>query len=70
MADHQFHWLERCSAEYTEFHPCRRSHADPTADAAIGSVMREEKKKRHREPHRQNRKKTVTQVWRANEEEK
>ena len=42
----------------------RRDHADPTADAAIGNVLREERRKRHKRKPR-----PYVGVWRAEEEQ-
>lgn len=61
MAKEVIHWCEG----HREEHPSQRiyhSHKDPTADAAIRNVMREErrKKKRRRERPR-------IGVWRAEE---
>lgn len=50
--DFGFRWVTR-SSDTTAVHPSRHSHSDPTADAAIGNLMREEKKKKH--PSRQQR---------------
>ena len=57
----EFRWVNY-SAESTPVNPIRRSHRDPTADAAIGNIMREERKKKRREKNKYN-----TQVWRAEE---
>ena len=42
--DFGFRWVTH-SSETTAGHPFRHSHSDPTADAAIGNLMREERKK-------------------------
>lgn len=42
--DFGFRWVTHAS-ETTAGHPSRHSHSDPTADAAIGNLMREERKK-------------------------
>lgn len=54
------HWVEHKNQSPPE---CghNRSHADPTADAAIGHVLLEERRKKHKERPR-------TGVWRAKEE--
>lgn len=44
--DFGFRWVTH-SLGTTAAHPSRHSHPDPTADAAIGNLMREEKKKKH-----------------------
>ena len=43
--DFGFRWVTH-SSETTADHPSRHSHSDPTADAAIGNLMREERKKK------------------------
>ena len=58
--DFGFRWATH-SHETTASHASRHSHSDPTADAAIGNLMREEKKKKkhpssgHGKPGRQKR---------------
>lgn len=54
------HWVEHKDQSPPERRH-HRSHADPTADAAIGHVLLEERRKRHK-------KKSRTGVWRAEEE--
>lgn len=44
--DFGFRWVTH-SPGTTAAHPSRHSHPDPTADAAIGNLMREERKKKH-----------------------
>lgn len=41
--DFGFRWVTH-SSETTAGHPSRHSHSDPTADAAIGNLMREKRK--------------------------
>ena len=55
------HWVERKEEAPTQ--RGERIHSprnDPTANAAIGNIMREERKKKRREKNKYN-----TQVWRA-----
>ena len=55
------HWVDRNEAAQRqhEEHLCSPRN-DPTANAAIGNIMREERKKKRREKNKYN-----TQVWRA-----
>lgn len=48
--DFGFRWVTH-SSETTAGHPSRHSHSDPTADAAIGNLMREERKKQPSNRH-------------------
>jgi len=54
------HWVEHKNQSPPERRH-NRSHADPTADAAIGHVLLEERRKKHKKRPR-------TGVWRAEEE--
>ena len=54
------HWVEHKNQRPPEYRH-NRSHADPTADAAIGHVLLEERRKKHKKRPR-------TGVWRAKEE--
>lgn len=49
MGVYEFRWAAH-SAESTTVYPGRRSHRDPTADTAIGNIMREERRKRKNLP--------------------
>lgn len=44
MGKEDFRWRTH-SAETTDVYPPRRSHSDPTADAAIGNISREERRR-------------------------
>lgn len=46
----EFRWVSY-SAESTPVNPIRRSHRDPTADAAISNIMREERRKKKQLSH-------------------
>lgn len=59
---YEFCWVTH-SAESREVYPARRSHRDPTADAAIGNVLREERRKKKQGKFQKHR----IGVWRAPE---
>lgn len=40
-------WISRAN-DFIPEPPARRDHADPTADAALGRIMREERRKKRR----------------------
>lgn len=61
----EFQWTDR-TPEPTQVRPHRRDHPDPTADRAIGNVMREERRKQRQEFARASQKHRVG-VWRAPE---
>ena len=48
----EFRWADRCEEPFLPTRTCRRSHADPTADAAIGNIIREEKRRRRAKARR------------------
>ena len=58
------HWVDRKEEALTQrderMHPPRN---DPTANAAIGNIMREERQKKRRAKNKYN-----TRVWRAEDE--
>lgn len=62
MGIYEFRWASH-STESTPVYPSRCSHRDPTADAAIGNIIREERRKRKKPPFRR----PKTGVWRADE---
>lgn len=69
--NYKFRWVTR-SVKSSEVRPLRRTYRDPTADAAIGNVMREERRRKKRKEqadrriHRQTQKYRVG-VWHATE---
>ena len=48
----EFRWADRPVDPFVPARTCHRSHADPTADAAIGNIIREEKRKKRAEARR------------------
>ena len=42
----EFRWVDRPVEQFSQSRSYHRSHADPTADAAIGNIMREEKRRK------------------------
>lgn len=67
MSEKVINWVSH-SPESTPIYPGRRSYRDPTADAAIGRIMAEERRKKRTQnsnrqypPHRR------TSVWKAKE---
>lgn len=58
------HWVTEHKEESPPRRACHRP-PDPTADKAIGNVIREEKRKKNRHYHRKPRR---TGVWRAEED--
>lgn len=61
----EFQWTDR-SAKSAQIRLHRRDHPDPTADQAIGNVMREERRKQRQERARSSQKHRVG-VWHAPE---
>lgn len=53
----EFRWVDRPAEQSSQTRSYHRSHADPTADAAIGNIMREEKRRKRTEARRRKRKK-------------
>ena len=48
----EFRWADRREDPFLPTRICHRSHADPTADAAIGNIIREEKRRKRAEARR------------------
>ena len=48
----EFRWADRREDPFLPTRTCRRSHADPTADAAIGNIIREEKRRKRSKARR------------------
>lgn len=48
----EFRWVDRREEPFSPTRTCRRSHADPTADAAIGNIIREEKRRKQAKARR------------------
>lgn len=56
------HWITEHKEESAPNRKVSHSHPDPTANEAIGNVVREERKKKHKK-----RKRPQIGVWRAEE---
>ena len=48
----EFRWADRPVDPFVPVRSCHRSHADPTAYAAIGNIIREEKRRKRAEARR------------------
>ena len=48
----EFRWVDRREEPFSPTRTCRRSHADPTADAAISNIIREEKRRKQAKARR------------------
>ena len=48
----EFRWVDRREEPFSPTRTCRRSHADPTADAAISNIIREEKRRKRAKARR------------------
>lgn len=53
----EFRWVDRPAEQFSPTRSRHRGYADPTADAAIGNIMREEKRRKRAEARRRKRKK-------------
>ncbi len=53
----EFRWVDRPAEPSPQTRSYHRSHADPTADAAIGNILREEKRRKRAKARRRKRKK-------------
>lgn len=60
--DDVIHWITEHKEESSQNGKVSHSHPDPTANEAIGNVVREERKKKHKK-----RKRPRIGVWRAKE---
>ena len=60
-------WRDESKARQPMYIPEKRCHADPTADRALGNIIRDEKKKRRKAKQKSA---PRTRVWRAEWEEK
>lgn len=63
------HWITEHKEEGSLNRKVSHSHPDPTANEAIGNVVREERRKKHRSRKRecQEKKRPRIGVWRAEE---
>ena len=51
----EFHWADRSAEQSSPPRSRHRGYADPTADAAIGNIMREEKRRKRAKAGRRKR---------------
>lgn len=51
----KFHWVDRPVEQFSPPRSRHRGYADPTADAAIGNIMREEKRRKRANARRRKR---------------
>lgn len=51
----EFHWVDRPAEQFSPTRSRHRGYADPTADAAIGNIMREEKRRKRVEARKRKR---------------
>lgn len=51
----EFRWVDRPAEQFSPPHSRHRGYADPTADAAIGNIMREAKRRKRAKAGRRKR---------------
>lgn len=61
------HWITEHKEESSPNRKVSHSHPDPTANEAIGNVIREERRKKHQKRECQEKKRPRIGVWRAEE---
>lgn len=61
------HWITEHKEEGSLNRKVSHSHPDPTANEAIGNVVREERRKKHPKRECQEKKRPRIGVWRAEE---
>lgn len=61
------HWITEHKEESNLNRKVSHSHPDPTANEAIGNVVREERRKKHQKREYQEKKRPRIGVWRAEE---
>ena len=61
------HWITEHKEENSPNRKVSHSHPDPTANEAIGNVVREERRKKHQKRKHQEKKHPRIGVWRAEE---
>ena len=61
------HWITEHKEEGSLNRKVSHSHPDPTANEAIGNVVREERRKKHPKRECQKKKRPRIGVWRAEE---
>ncbi len=61
------HWITEHKEESAPNRKVSHSHPDPTANEAIGNVVREERRKKHQKRKHQEKKHPRIGVWRAEE---
>lgn len=64
----EFHWVDRPAEQFSPPRSRHRGYADPTADAAIGNIIREEKRRKWAKAGR--RKRTGSRKRNRNREDK
>lgn len=64
----EFHWVDRPAEQFSPTRSRHRGYADPTADAAIGNIIREEKRRKRAKAGR--RKRTGSRKRNRNREDK
>lgn len=61
------HWITEHKEESAPNRKVSHSHPDPTANEAIGNVVREERRKKHPKREHHEKKRPRIGVWRAEE---
>lgn len=61
------HWITEHKEEGSLNRKVSHSHPDPTANEAIGNVVREERRKKHQKRKHPKRKRPRIGIWRAEE---